>query len=345
LRVFVTGHRGYIGVHLVDVLHRAGHEVTGCDLDLYAGCEWQEYSKPESELIKDVRDVTPDEIAGSDCVMHLAAISNDPMGDLDPSLTRAVNCEGSVRLARLAKEVGVPRFLFASSCSVYGKLGETVLDEHAPLIPLSEYARSKIEAEREIRLLADGNFSPTFLRNATAYGYSPMLRIDLVANNFLAAAHATGEIRIMSDGSPWRPLVHCRDIARAFAAILEAPRGWLHNLAVNVGAGNGNYQVREIAGIVNDLVQNADVVYTGEIGHDPRSYRVSFDLMRDVLPSFEFEYSLQSGLAELDREMRVHGFGPNDFEGSRFVRLRVLNQRLRLLDRPTVREAVRPRDL
>jgi nucleoside-diphosphate-sugar epimerase len=345
VQIFVTGHRGYIGVHLVEVLRRAGHEVTGCDLDLFAGCEWQKYVKPERELIKDVRDVTLNEIAGSDCVMHLAAISNDPMGDLDPSLTRAVNCEASARLARLAKDAGVPRFLFASSCSVYGKLGEAVLDERAPLTPLSEYARSKIEAEKEISVLADENFSPTFLRNATAYGYSPMLRIDLVANNLLAAAHATGEIRIMSDGSPWRPLVHCRDIARAFASALEAPRGPLHNLAVNVGTEDGNYQVREIAGIVKHLVPGANVVYTGEIGHDPRSYRVSFELMRDVLPSFEFEYSLESGLAELDREMRVHGFGPDDFEDSRFIRLRALNQRLHLLDRSTAPEAVSLRDL
>jgi nucleoside-diphosphate-sugar epimerase len=345
MHVFVTGHRGYIGVHLVDVLLKAGHQVTGCDLDLFAGCEFQDYSKPERELIKDVRDLTAQEIAGSDCVVHLAAISNDPMGEVDPSLTGAVNRAASVQLARLAKQVGVPRFLFASSCSVYGKLGEAVLDEHAPLSPLSEYARSKIEAEIQIRSIADASFSPTFLRNATAYGHSPMLRIDLVANNLLAAAHATEEIRIMSDGSPWRPLAHCRDIARAFVAALEAPRGQLHNLAVNVGADSENYQVRDIAEVVSRLVPNANVVYTGEIGHDPRSYRVSFRLMREVLPNFEFEYSLQTGLAELDREMRMHGFGLIEFEGSRFVRLRALHERLDLLKSSAGREAVSLRDL
>jgi nucleoside-diphosphate-sugar epimerase len=345
VQVLVTGHRGYIGVHLVDVLQRAGHEVSGCDLDLFGGCEWQKYSKPEREFIKDVRDVTLDEVAGNDCVVHLAAISNDPMGDVDPTITHAVNRDASVRLARLAKEAGVQRFLFASSCSVYGKVGAEALDEDAPLSPLSEYARSKVEAEAQIRALADADFSPTFLRNATAYGYSPMLRIDLVANNLLAAAHATGEIRIMSDGSPWRPLVHCRDIARVFVAALEAPRGQLHNLAVNVGTDDGNYRVREIAEAVSRLVPSADVVYTGEVGEDPRSYRVRFDLLRKVLPRFRFDYSLESGLTELDRAMRIHGFGLADFEGSRYVRLRALHERLNLLEGSASSGGLRPHAL
>jgi nucleoside-diphosphate-sugar epimerase len=339
MRVLVTGHRGYIGVHLVDLLRRAGHEVTGCDLDLFSGCEWGECAKPDRELIKDVRRITVEDLDGHDCVAHLAAISNDPMGDLDPLLTRAVNLDASVAVARLAKQAGVPRFLFASSCSVYGKLGEAVLDEQAPLNPLSEYARSKIEAEDGIRALADTGFSPTFLRSATAYGHSPMLRIDIVANNLLAAAHATGQVRIMSDGSPWRPLIHCRDIARAFVAALEAPREELHNLAVNVGADDANYRVRDIAGTVGRLVPNADVVYTGEVGPDPRSYRVSFALLRRVLPDFELEYTLESGLAELDREMKIKGFGLHDFEGSRFIRLRALQSRLHLLGGSMPREA------
>lgn len=340
MRIFVTGHRGYIGVHLVDVLHQAGHEVTGCDLDLFAGCEWKEYGRADRELIKDVRRVTLDDLAGHDCVMHLAAISNDPMGDLDPSLTQAVNCDGSVHVARLAKEAGVSRFMFASSCSVYGKLGDAVLDERAPLDPLSEYARSKIEAESQIGGLADSNFSPTFLRNATAYGHSPMLRVDLVANNLLAAAHATGEIRIMSDGSPWRPLIHCRDIARAFLAALEASRERLHNVAVNVGADDANYQVRDIAEAVRHLVPDADIRYTGEVGTDPRSYRVSFALLQRVLPGFELAYTLEAGLEELDGEMRIRGFGLSEFEGPRFVRLRSLRPRLHLLDDASTDETV-----
>jgi nucleoside-diphosphate-sugar epimerase len=334
MRVFVTGHRGYIGAHVVEVLQQAGHRVTGCDLSLFAGCEWEQPPSPEQELVKDVRDVTAADLAGHDCVAHLAAISNDPMGELDASLTQKVNRDGSVHLANLAKQAGVARFLFAGSCSIYGKLGEAALDETAPLNPLSEYARSKVEAEAAIRELANDDFSPTFLRNATAFGHSRMLRIDLVANNLLAAAHATGEIRIMSDGTPWRPLVHCRDIAHALLASLEAPRETLHNVAVNVGADSANYQVRDIAEAVKQLVPEAEIVYTGEVGPDPRSYRVDFTLLGRLLPDFRPEYTLETGLAELDREMRRHRFGRNEWDGPRFVRLRWLRDRLDLLDRP-----------
>jgi nucleoside-diphosphate-sugar epimerase len=336
----VTGHRGYIGVHLVDLLLRAGATVTGCDLDLYSRCSWDEVRTPSCELLKDIRDIAVEDVAGSDAVAHLAAISNDPMGDLDPMLTQKVNRDASIRRARVAKEAGVPRFLFASSCSVYGKLGDTVLDENAPLQPLSEYAKSKVEAGLAIRSLADANFSPTFLRSATAYGYSPMLRIDLVANNLLAAAHATGAIGITSDGSPWRPLIHCRDIARAFCAALEAPREELHNLAMNVGGDEANYQVRDIARAVQRLVPTADVVYTGETGPDPRSYRVSFALLRRVLPDFALDHPLESGLRELDTAMRSHGFDVSDFDGPQFIRLRTLHDRLHLLDHAAPDDAV-----
>src|SRR5579862_5525647 len=240
MKVFVTGHRGYIGVHLVDLLKQHGHSVTGCDLNLFDGCEWEQFTRPDVERIEDIRTLTVRDLDGYDCVMHLAAISNDPMGDLNPEITYSINREGSLRLGKIAKEAGVPKFLFSSSCSIYGKGENLDLDEHSGLNPISAYARSKIETEEGLRKMADANFSPVFLRNATAYGSSPMLRIDLVANNLLGCAYARGDIRIHSDGSPWRPLIHCRDIARAFIAFLEAPRAAIHNQAVNIGAGPEN---------------------------------------------------------------------------------------------------------
>jgi nucleoside-diphosphate-sugar epimerase len=320
--VLVTGHRGYIGVQLVDVLQRAGHRVTGCDAGLFDGCEWEPFAAPERELRKDVRELELDDVRGHDCVMHLAAISNDPMGEVDVDVTLSVNRDGSVRLAELAKEVGVPRWLFAGSCSVYGQATDHDVLESDPLNPLTAYARSKIETEEAVRPLADETFTPVFLRNATAYGHSPMLRIDLVVNNLLACAHALGEIRIMSDGSPWRPLIHCRDIARAFLALSQAdvPGG----TAVNVGADDENYQVRDVAALVQELVPDAEIEFTGEVGNDPRSYRVNFDLLSQLVPDFRLQYSLRSGMEELHAKLTEHGFSRADWESDRFVRLRRL---------------------
>src|SRR5262249_38994776 len=246
MKIFVTGHRGYIGSHLVDVLKREGHAVVGCDLKLFDGCHWEPMVVPDVDLAKDVRAVEARDLDGCDCVMHLAAISNDPMGDLDPRITLDINRDASIRLAETAKRAGVARFLFAGSCSIYGKGEKLDLDEGAPLTPLTVYAKSKIDPERAVSELADATFSPAYLRTATAYGHSPMLRIDLVVNNLLASALAYGEIRIQSDGSPWRPLVHCRDIARAFAAFGRAPRQVVHNRAVNVGGNSENYQVKDV---------------------------------------------------------------------------------------------------
>ena len=333
MRILVTGHRGYIGCHLVDVLKQEGHHVLGCDLGLYDGCEWEPPVRPDRELVRDVRRLELRDLDGLDCVMHLAAISNDPMGAVDPGLTLDVNRDGTVRLARLARQAGVPRFLFSGSCSVYGRGARIDLDENDPLNPLTAYARSKIEAEEEVSRLADDFFSPVFLRNATAYGHSPMLRVDLVVNSLLASALAYGEIRIQSDGSPWRPLIHCRDIARAFAAFARAPRAVVHDRAVNVGANGENYQVREVADRVRELVPAARVVYTGEVGADPRNYRVRFDLLQSLLPDFRLDYDLGRGMEELHGHMVGRGFSAADLEGDRFVRLRTLRGRLGLLGR------------
>src|SRR6202050_2675456 len=266
MKVFVTGHKGYIGAHLVELLKLAGHSVTGCDLGLFDGCAWEETVPADRELSKDVREVTFSDLAGHDCVMHLAAISNDPMGEVNAAATYAINRDASIRIAQLAQKAGVPRYLFAASCSVYGAGQKLDLDENDPLNPLTAYAKSKIETEQAVSQLADHDFTPAYLRNATAYGHSPMLRIDLVVNNLLACAVATGEIRIMSDGTPGRPLIHCRDIARAFIAFMNAPRESIHNKAVNVGHNNENYQVRDIADKVKDLIPSANITYTGEVG-------------------------------------------------------------------------------
>ncbi|HET9552880.1 MAG TPA: SDR family oxidoreductase [Anaeromyxobacteraceae bacterium] len=331
MKVFVTGHKGYIGSHLVDVLKQAGHAVVGCDVGLFDGCAWEPVVAPDVELAKDVRRVEARDLEGCDCVMHLAAISNDPMGALDAPLTLAVNRDASVRLARLAKAAGVPRFLFAGSCSVYGKGAKLDLDESDPVNPLTAYAQSKIETEALVGALADETFSPAFLRNSTAYGHSPMLRVDLVVNNLLGSALAYGEIRIQSDGTPWRPLIHCRDIARAFLAFAEAPRQAIHGRIVNVGADSENHQVRQVGDEVQRLVPSAKITYTGEVGNDPRNYRVRFGRLAEVLPGFRLEYDLARGMEELHRKMVEHRFSKADFEGDQFVRLRTLRRRASLL--------------
>lgn len=328
MKILITGHRGYIGPHLVKLLKDAGHHVTGIDIGYFDSCNWEPLPAADKELSGDFRSLTERDLEGFDCICHLAAISNDPMGDLDEKLTYDTNRDGSIELAKRAKKAGVPRFLFSGSCSIYGK-GETLdLDESAKYNPVSAYAVSKVETERQVAPLADNNFSPAFLRNATAYGYSPNLRIDLVANNLLACAIARGDIRIMSDGTPWRPLVHCKDIAHAFVLFAEAPREKIHNQAVNIGANSENYQVRDVGDAVQALLPNAKVVYTGEVGPDPRNYRVKFDKLYNMFPKFKLEYNLKSGLQELYNKYREHNFGVNDFNGDQFVRLRTLKKKI-----------------
>lgn len=328
MNVFVTGHLGYIGVHLVKQLKALGHEVTGCDIDLFNGCEFESFIRPDKELIKDIRSLTVEDLRGYDCIMHLAAISNDPMGDLDEQITYDVNLKGSVALAELAKKAGIKRFLFSGSCSVYGKGDKLDLSETDTLNPVSAYAISKIEAEKQISLMADEHFTPVYLRNATAYGFSPMLRIDLVVNNLLGCAHAKGEIRIMSDGSPWRPLIHCSDIAKAFVHLMTADAALVHNKAINIGGNEENYQVKDVADYVQKLVPSASIKFTGEVGDDPRNYRVNFDLLNTLVPGFKLDYTLASGMEELNQKYITKGFSQEDFDGDRYVRLRTLKHTL-----------------
>jgi nucleoside-diphosphate-sugar epimerase len=328
MKVFVTGHCGYIGAHLVELLKAAGHWVTGCDVKLFDGCAWEPVVAPDAELVQDVRSLTAADLDGHDAVCHLAAISNDPMGDLNPEITLGINRDASVRIAKLAKQASVGRYLFSGSCSVYGQGDKLDLEETDPLHPLTAYARSKIETEEQVSPLADDGFTPVYLRNATAYGHSPMLRIDLVVNNLLGSALSYGEIRIKSDGSPWRPLIHCRDIAHAFVALLDAPREKVHNQAINIGGNRENYQVRDVGDLVARLIPSATIAYTGEVGEDPRNYRVNFDKLGRLLPDFQLEYTLEKGMEELHRKMVDHGFGKADFEGDQFVRLRTLRHRL-----------------
>jgi nucleoside-diphosphate-sugar epimerase len=321
MHVLVTGHLGYLGSVLVPVLLETGHSVVGLDSDLYAACGFGSGLVEVPARRLDVRDVEASDLAGFDAVVHLAGLSNDPLGDLDPALTDEINHAASVRLARLAKAAGVRRFVFSSSCSNYGAAGDGLVDEDAPLHPITPYARSKVQVERDVSRLADGAFSPVFLRNATAYGASPRLRCDLVLNDLVAWASATGRVRLKSDGTPWRPLVHAEDIARACVAVLAAPRTAVHGQAFNVGRTDENFRIRDVAEIVRETVPGSRIEYAPGAAPDRRSYRVDFEKIRRAVPGFAPRWTVRDGARELYEAYRRHGLQASDLEGPRFRRI------------------------
>jgi nucleoside-diphosphate-sugar epimerase len=343
MRVLITGHLGYIGPVMVRLLKQHGHTVTGLDVGYFRSCTvaGQTLVAPDAEIVKDVREVTTDDMAGQDAVIHLAALSNDPLGALNPELTYDINLRASLKVAECARKAGVRRFVFASSCSIYGASADTTrgLTEEAEFNPVSAYAISKVKTEEGLHALANDEFSPVYLRNATAYGVSARTRLDLVVNNLMAYAHDRGEIRVLSDGTPWRPLVHIEDISRAAEAAITAPREAVHNQAFNIGRNDANYQVRDIAEAVARAVPQAKLVITGENGGDPRSYRVDFSKALNGLPGFTPQWTLQAGVEQLDRWFREGGLGGEHFEGRRFIRLKQLRH---LLDTGAVDSELHP---
>ena len=323
MRVLITGHDGYIGSVLAPMARDAGHDVTGLDAFWFEGCSLGQEPDAVSALRLDVRDVEVEHLRGFDAVVHLAAISNDPVGHLDPARTFEINNLGSVRIARSAKEAGIERFIFASSCSLYGAASpDDLLTESAPFNPVTPYGESKVLAERAITELADDDFSPVFLRNATVYGFSPHLRLDLVVNDLVASALVTGEVLIRSDGTPWRPLVHVEDVSNAILAALLAPREAIHGEAFNIGRTHENHQVRDIADIITKVLPGSRITYAQGGGPDARCYRVDLSKATDDLPGFLPRWTLRDGVEELAEAYRRFSLSADDLASPRFVRLR-----------------------
>ncbi len=324
MKILVSGHSGYIGQVMVPLLQRAGHQVTGLDTFFYEGCQFDGSPSGFEEIRKDHRDVTAAELEGFDAVVCLAALSNDALGDLDPDLTHDINHRSTVRFAELAKQAGVGRFVFSSSCSLYGAQGDDYLTEGGNLNPVTPYGVAKVKVEEDLARLASDDFITTYMRNATAYGLSPSLRIDLVVNNLTAYAYTTGEVLMKSDGMPWRPLVHIEDISRAFLAVLEAPADVVNNQAFNVGRTEENYRVREVAELVREVVPDCRLEFADGASPDLRNYRVDFTKIHEALPGFQPVWTVRKGIEELYAAYRSHGLTQEEFTSSKYLRIKTI---------------------
>lgn len=329
MRVLMTGHDGYVGAVMVPILTRAGHEVVGLDNQYFDGCDFGDY-RPGIKVIKsDIRDLRSEHLDGFDAVVHLAAVSNDPLGNLNPESTYDINHRASMRLAELAKAAGVKRYLYSSSCSVYGAASpEDVLNESASFSPVTPYAKSKVMVERDLTALGDASFCPVFMRNATVYGVSPRLRGDLVVNNLAGWALTTGRVFMKSDGSPWRPLLHVEDMSRAFLAALEAPRDAVFNQAFNVGRQGENYRIKQVADIVQAQVPGSVVEFSADAGPDPRCYRVDFSKIEKTFPKLGLSWNVERGVAELLAAYKKLELTKDDLEGGKYLRIKTISQHI-----------------
>lgn len=329
MKILLTGQDGYIGVVMTRHLRELGHQVIGLDSGLFDGCDFGVYENPIELRQKDIREVDARDLDGFEAVIHLAAISNDPLGNLNPECTYDINHRASVQLARLAREAGVSRYLYSSSCSVYGAASpDDILDERASFNPVTPYAKSKVMVESDVAALATDSFSPVYLRNATVYGVSPRLRGDLVVNNLVGWAMTTGRVHLKSDGTPWRPLVHVEDLCLAFSAALEAPREAIHNEAFNVGRNEENYRISTVAEIVEKAVEGSVLSYEEGAGPDPRCYRVNFDKIERHLPDYQPSWNVPRGVDQLVRAYTEIGLRQEDLEGDRYLRIKHIGRLL-----------------